>query len=67
MLVTPNLLASRRQPEATLKAFAHNGEDRLKLPVDGGDCEEVLADEDQPHTPGPTQGREGAFLASKPD
>jgi transaldolase len=30
-------------PEATLKAFADHGEIGLKMPVDGGDCEEVLA------------------------
>jgi transaldolase len=30
-------------PEATLKAFAEHGELGLSLPVDGGDCETVLA------------------------
>jgi transaldolase len=31
-------------PEATLKAFADHGEVGAVLPVDGGDCEEVLAE-----------------------
>jgi transaldolase len=31
-------------PEATLKAFADHGRISAPLPLDGGDCEEVLAD-----------------------
>jgi Transaldolase. len=36
-------LTVNTMPEGTLKAFADHGEIGPALPVDGGDCEQVLA------------------------